>query len=567
MLKHLHIKNLALIEELQLPFAPGFTTLTGETGAGKSILLDALGLTLGNRADASLVRHGAKKADIIAEYDLSQQPQIQAWLEENDLENDPPEQCLMRRTVTAEGRSKAYINGISVPISQLKTLSDQLIDIHGQHQHQSLIKPSQQLKLIDAYGNLHSSQQQVSDLFKNWQTLKQQYQQQLKTQSDQQSRLELLQFQQQEFEKIAPQPDEFAELSEEQNRLSHAHEMLIASQTAYAALEGGEQETNAPAATSQILTALDALEQIADYQPTLKTQIEQLQQTLIELQETAADIHHFSQNIEIDPQKLQAVEERLAQLHGLAKKYLIPPESLTEKQQQIETDLKALQNADQSLEQLQQAVNQAEEAYLQAALNLSQQRQTAAQKLADKVTQSMQTLGMKNGQFAIDFQPLDTPAATGLDKVTFQVTANKGQPLQPLTKVASGGELSRISLSIQVATAEVASLPTLIFDEVDVGIGGGIAEIVGQKMQQLGNTRQILSITHLPQVAAHGHQHYKVEKHTDKTHTLTQVTPLNQTERIEELARMLGGLKITQQTLKHAQEMLQLAQQPIKSKI
>ncbi|GAB6034110.1 DNA repair protein RecN [Galenea microaerophila] len=562
MLKHLHIKNLALIEELQLPFANGFTALTGETGAGKSILLDALGLTLGNRADASLVRHGAKKADITAEYDLKQLPQVQAWLEENDLENDEPEQCLMRRTVTAEGRSKAYINGIAVPVAQLKTLAAQLIDIHGQHEHQSLMKPAQQLKLVDAYGGLQAEQQQVSQLFKQWQTLKQQYQTQLDVQSDQQSRLALLQFQLEEFAKVAPQENEFTELSEEQNTLSHASEILTASQTAYTALEGDEHNST-ESATAQVLNAIEALEQIADYQPALQTQIEQLNQALIELQETASDIHHFSQNIELDPQRLEQVEARLAELHGLAKKYLISPEELIQKQQKIEAELKAIEHADASLEQLQQAVSEAEEAYLQAALKLSQQRQTAAQQLAEQVTLSMQTLGMENGQFAIEFQPLEASAASGLDKVTFQVTANKGQPLQPLTKVASGGELSRISLSIQVATAEVASLPTLIFDEVDVGIGGGIAEVVGQKMQQLGQQRQILSITHLAQVAAHGHQHYRVSKNSDAQQTTTQVQKLSKPERIDELARMLGGLKITPQTRKHAQEMLELAQKSV----
>ncbi len=559
MLKHLHIKNLALIEDLQLPFAPGFTTLTGETGAGKSILLDALGLTLGNRADASLVRHGAKKADITAEYDLSQLPIVQNWLEEQDLENDEPDQCLMRRTVTAEGRSKAYINGIAVPLAQLKALADQLIDIHGQHEHQSLMKPQQQLKLLDAYGQLQTQQATVAQHFKVWQTLKQQLETQQAAQSDQQSRLELLQFQLNEFEKVAPQENEFTELAEEQTTLSHANEILTASETAYAAIEGSEYD-HAPAAATQVQTAIEALEQIADYQPALQTQIEQLNQSLIELQETAADIRHFSQNIELDPARLQEVEERLAELHGLAKKYLIEPEALLEKQQQIEAELHSITHADESLEQLQQAVDEAEETYMQAALSLSQSRQVAAEQLAQAVTQSMQTLGMPNGQFAIEFQPLDTPAASGLDKISFQVTANPGQPLQPLTKVASGGELSRISLSIQVATAEVASLPTLIFDEVDVGIGGGIAEVVGQKMQQLGQNRQILSITHLPQVAAHGHQHLQVQKQTDGQTTTTQVKLLTPKERIEELARMLGGMKITQQTRKHAEEMLQNAQ-------
>lgn len=557
MLQQLHIKNLALIENLRLPFQSGFTTLTGETGAGKSILLDALGLTLGNRADASLVRHGAPKADIIAEFDLTELPEIRGWLLENDLENEEDENsCLIRRTVTAEGRSKAYINGIAVPVAQLKQLGALLIDIHGQHEHQSLMQTAQQMILLDAYAQNQELLKQTQTAYQNWQMQRKTLEERQAQLQEQQDRLELLQFQKNEFDKINPQPEEFATLSEEQHALSHANDILQGTLNAYQALEGED----APSAVEAVQQAIGALEDIIDYQPALSVQLEQLNSALIELQEAASDIRHASQTIELDPARLQFVEDRLAELHGLAKKYAIEPEALLEKKQQIEDDLNTITHADEEIESLKEAVEQAKSDFDAVATQLSQQRQQAAQQLSQQVTDSMQTLGMANGQFSIELQPAEAPSANGVDKVQFLVTANAGQPLKPLTKVASGGELSRISLSIQVATAEVASLPTLIFDEVDVGIGGGIAEIVGQKMRQLGESRQILSITHLAQVAAHGHQHLQVAKQSDGTTTTTAVQPLDDKQRIEELARMLGGMKITEQTLKHAEEMLKHAQ-------
>lgn len=552
MLQELSIQNLALIEKLQLNFQTGFTTLTGETGAGKSILLDGLGLALGERADSGLVRHGTQRADITANFEIDALPGVQTWLAEHELDDD--NQCLLRRTVTAEGRSKAYINGLPASVSQLKSLSELLIDIHGQHEHQSLMRNSQQLALLDAYAQHPKSLENTRKKHQAWSKLNQQYQQLLADQTDRQSKLELLSFQAQEFDKVIPTEGEFDSLSEEQNTLSHANEIKQAVSQAYEALDGEQ------GAAGLIHQAMSQLEGIADYQPSLQSAIEQLNTVLIDCQEIANDLQSQDSHIELDPMRLQAVDERLSDLFGLAKKYQLEPNQLVAKQQDIQQQLADLQNSDANLEQLKQEIEQAWQAFQTEADKLTASRQKAAKKLSKIVTDTMHTLGMENGEFAIAISAVEQASALGQDSVLFQVSANKGQPLQPLAKVASGGELSRISLAIQVACAEVASLPTLIFDEVDVGIGGGIAEVVGQKMQQLGQHRQILSITHLAQVAAFGNQHLNISKSTQKNSTTTQVVTLTNDERVEEIARMLGGQTLTEQTRKHANEMLGLAQ-------
>jgi len=552
MLQELNIKNLALIENLQLQFNQGFTTLTGETGAGKSILLDALGLTLGERADSSLVRHNTPKADVTALFELTELPHVLTWLEDQELEDET--QCYLRRTVTAEGRSKAYINGYPVAANQLKTLGAMLIDIHGQHEHQNLLSQNKQIDLLDAYAHHPKLLEQTKSSYKHWQNIKKQLQQLVDEQADLQSRLELLNFQKNEFDEVKPQEGEFESLSEEQGQLSHASEIKNACEKAYAALEDEQGAVDA------LNSAVHALESIIEYSPNLQPLIEQLNSSLIEVQEASSEIHRHSEHVELDPQQLQQVEDRLSALFGLAKKYNIDVEQLVEKHQQIAEELQRLENSEESLEQLKAEVSAAEQNYQQQAKLLRQSREKAAQTLSQIVTQGMQTLGMENGQFEIEVSETETPASNGIDKVLFKVTANKGQPLQPLSKVASGGELSRISLAIQVATSEVASLPTMIFDEVDVGIGGGIAEVVGEKMQTLGQNKQILSITHLPQVASHGHNHLFIQKQTHGDVTTTQVIQLGDEERIEELARMLGGRDLTEQTRMHAQEMLQTAQ-------
>ena len=552
MLQELSIQNLALIEKLVLQFDAGFTTLTGETGAGKSILLDALGLALGERADSTLVRHNTPKADVTALFELNHLPHVVDWLTEQELEDD--KQCYLRRTVTAEGRSKAYINGHPVAANQLKTLARMLIDIHGQHEHQNLLSAHQQIHLLDAYANHPALLEQTHSAYQQWQKINQELEQRQAAQADFQSRLELLSFQKNEFDQAAPQSNEFETLSEEQNQLSHANEIKQACSQAYAAIE--EEQ----GAVDNINHAIQSLESIIEYNPGMQPVVDQLNSALIELQEAASEVHHHAENIELDPQQLSEIEERLATLFGLAKKYNIEPENLVAKKQQIEDALSELQHSDASLESLKQQRDQAWANFQKAATTLKKSRQKAAKKLSTVVTEGMQQLGMPNGEFAVTLNDSDKPSATGFDKVTFSVTANKGQPLQPLAKVASGGELSRISLAIQVATSEVASLPTLIFDEVDVGIGGGIAEVVGEKMQILGQSKQILSITHLPQVASHGDQHLFIQKQTVGDLTSTQVSELSPEQRVAELARMLGGKDLTQQTLDHAAEMLQLAQ-------
>ncbi len=552
MLQELTIHNLALIEKLSLNFKTGLTALTGETGAGKSILLDALGLTLGNRADSSLVRYGTARADVTADFDIAQLDVVKIWLEQQELDDDGG--CLLRRTLTAEGRSKAYINGLPVSASQLKSLSSLLIDIHGQHEHQRLLNNHKQLELVDAYAQHNHLIKKYRENYQVWLELNQTYQTLLNNQSDHQSKIELLQFQLSEFDNISPAEAEFKILSAEQNTLSHAKEIKTANQTAHENIDGENGVANL------LNQAISAIEKVVTYQPQLASTLSQLNSLLIDTQEIATDLQYQGNQIELDPERLIYLDERLSGLFNLAKKYQINPEELTKKHQIITDELATLDTASNSLIDLQEEINQAWISLNQTAQALSKSRQVASKKLSQTVTQSMHSLGMTNGLFEVALLDTEKPNKTGIDLIELRVTANTGQPLQALSKVASGGELSRISLAIQVACAEVASIPTLIFDEVDVGIGGGIAEVVGEKMQTLGIQRQIFSITHLAQVAAFGNQHLLIEKTSDDQKTTTQVKVLLKENRIKELARMLGGKTITQQTLNHAEEMLFFAQ-------
>lgn len=552
MLKEVQIQNLALIEDLSLQFKQGFCALTGETGAGKSILLDGLGLILGQRADTGLVRHGEKRAEVSALFEIHTQPKVLEWLTEQALDDE--NQCLVRRIVYADGGSKAFINGRPVPASSLKTLGDFLIDIHGQHEHQSLISSLNQLTLVDAYGNHQPQIDQLKNSFKQWQNLTKKYQALKNNQAEHQSKRELAEFQLIEFNKVQPQAEEFNLLSKEQQTLAHAQEIKQAGFASYEALDGDQ------GATCYINEALHQLEKLATYTPALNNQLNQLNSSLIDIQEVANDIHHYAESVELDPERLDVVEHRLNQLYGLAKKYQLDPEELTVKHQQLEDNLNSLMQEYYSLDELQLKIDQAWLTYEKQALMLRKTRIKSAEALSISVTETMQTLGMQKSEFKIELYSLEKPTLTGLDRIDFLVSANPGQPAKLLSKVASGGELSRISLAIQVACGQIAQIPTLIFDEVDVGIGGGVAEIVGQKMQQLGQHCQTLSITHLGQVAAYGNQHLKVIKLTHEDKTLTEVSELSYSERVNEIARMIGGLEITEQTIKHAEELLIRAQ-------
>ncbi len=552
MLLELSIQNLALIEQLRLNFHQGFSCLTGETGAGKSILLDALGLSLGERADTSLVRHGKNRADVTATFDLSNLAHIETWLQQNELETED-NQCLLRRTVNAKGGSKAYINNIPVPATLLKELGNQLIDIHGQHEHQSLVHAKKQPELLDAFANHPKLVSQTRKTFQEWQQALKDLKALQNQQAERQHRLELLQFQSKEFATLAPNADEYETLSEQQQTLSHANEIQHACYQASQLLDAEGS------ASDQLQTAIHAIENVVTVRPMLQPTLDQLNSSLIDIQEAASELENQANQVELDPQELERVDARLSDFFSLAKKYQIEPNSLHIKWQEIEQSIEEMTNPKTSIENLEQQALECEQAYQKAAKELSKSRKASAKKLAKTITQGMQELGMPNGEFQIDLTPKVQASSDGLDKVEFLVSANKGLPLQALSKVASGGELSRISLAIQVATAEVTQLPTLIFDEVDVGIGGAVAEMVGKKLQILGEHKQILSITHLPQVASHGHQHLQIQKYTKDDLTFTQVSSLQTEQRVEEIARMLGGMKVTQNTLQHASEMLEQA--------
>lgn len=550
MLTNLSIRNLALIDQLTLQFNAGFSALTGETGAGKSILLDALGLVLGARADATLVRHGHDKADIQASFDLSNLPHLKTQLAEEELlDEDEPDTLILRRTVRANGGSSAWVNGIKVPAAALKTLGEQLIDIHGQHAHQQLMQPPYQRQLLDAYGQHETLLKKVAAAYKQWKTLKKQLREKQVAQHQREEQLALLEMQLQAMDALNPTREAYETLNQQHSMLAHAEALLNAAQTAAHALDGEQ------GAASALYTALQALERVRDIDTALAPHLEQLNTLLITTEELGRDLHHYADQINLDPAALAEVEAQLAEYHSLAKKHLCAPEALEALHAQLKQRHHELLHADEVLAELEAAVEQAWQTYQNEAETLHQRRLAAGAQLSEAVSKTAHPLGLPHLQFEVQLSPLATPDASGLDKVTFTMTTNPGHPLQPLNKVASGGELARISLALEVVLADVAGLPTLIFDEVDVGVGGAVAEQIGQLMRRLGNQRQVLAITHQPQVAACAHTHYKVEKHRQADSTTTQVTHLPPDAQVEELARMLGGSTLTEATYQHAREL------------
>lgn len=554
MLTHIHIRDFAIIDTLDLDLHTGLTALTGETGAGKSILLDAIGLVLGDKADSQTVRHGADKTDITVSIDISQTPSARTWLQAQAFSHDE-EICILRRVVTQQGKSRAWINGSPTNLSQLRELGEQLVDIHGQHEHQSLMKKDAQRQLIDAFAG---NDEWLIATRRAWQTWKQLNERviALTTQQQQfQERVDLLRFQAQELETLALQPDEITQLDEELNRLANAEQLRTTAAQSYDQLYDAE-----PSLYSNLGRMIYELEQQARIDPQLNNAVELLTSSQIQLQEAAALLRDYAEALEIDPQRLQWVESRIAEIRHIARKYRLEPPALLEKLAAIQQELAQLNSDDYDLDALTEQLHNATQTYLQQAQQLTASRQAAAQQLAQGVTQAMQSLGMQGGEFAIQVTPLQSKTshfqATGMDSVEFMVSANPGQPLKPLVKVASGGELSRISLAIQMIAAQKVTLPALIFDEVDTGIGGGIAEVVGKQLRTLGTNRQVLCVTHLPQVASQAHQHYKVTKIKGQSHTSTGIEPLTATQRVEEVARMIGGMEITAATRALAEEML-----------
>jgi len=552
MLKFLSIRDFVIVSQLELAFCAGFTALTGETGAGKSILIDALLLALGERGDATMVRNGCERAEITAEFDVSAQPGLLAWLKAQELEGDDGV-CLMRRLLDAGGRSRGFINGRSATLQQMREAGEHLLNIHGQHAHQSLLQADAQRVLLDEYAGLQSSVAGVATDFRDWQALMRRRIALSENSQAVAAERELLTFQHTELEALAFNVADWEVLQADYARMAHAASLL---ETAAFGIDTlSEAET---ACLSQLNALMTRLRDGTLHDATLAEPLRMLESAQAELQEVVYSLRHYQQRLDADPQQMAQKEARIQYVMDLARKYRVAPERLGEVQQQVARRLAEL-GADADLEALQQLERDAHSRYLEAARALSRARRLAADKLSQQITAAMQTLAMQGGSFAVALLPLTEGNVHGLEAVEFQVAANPGVPTRSLAKVASGGELSRISLAMQVATSQVASVPTLIFDEVDSGIGGRVAEIVGLLLKQLGRQYQVLCVTHLPQVAAMADSQWQVSKAVEAGVTLSRIEVLGESQRIEEIARMLGGVTITDTTRRHAAEMLGVA--------
>lgn len=552
MLKFLTIRDFIIVSSVELDFSTGFTALTGETGAGKSILIDALSLALGGRGDASMVRNGCERLDITAEFDVANMSDLQSWLSGQELAGDA-DVCLMRRVLDSSGRSRSFINGRSATLQQLREAGEQLLDIHGQHAHQSLLRPEAQRALLDGYAGMRQQVEQVATQYRDWQALRRRRISLGENADAVRAERELLQFQRAEIEGLGFSLPDWTALQEDYARLSNAANLL---DTAAYGIESLSEVDGA------CLTRLNALiarlhEGIA-HDANLGEVTHLLESAQAEIQEAVYALSHYQQRLEQDPQRLQQLEQRIQSVMDTARKHRVAPEKLDEVLQRVVTRLTEL-GGGADLAELTRQENAARQKYLQHAQKLTTARQAAAAKLSDEITAAMQTLAMQGGNFSIALTTLAEGNAGGLETIEFQVAANPGVPLRSLVKVASGGELSRISLAIQVATGQIASVPTLIFDEVDSGIGGRVAEIVGHLLKQLGKSYQVLCVTHLPQVAAVADQQWQVSKAVEDGVTLSHIAVLNGEQRVAEIARMLGGVNITETTRKHAAEMLGLA--------
>lgn len=556
MLNQITIRDYAIVDALDLELKSGMTVVSGETGAGKSIMLDALGLTLGDRADSEAVRHGAERAEIVASFDISGIPEALAWLQAQELDQD--EECILRRVITREGRSRCYINNRPSPIGAVRELSQHLIDIHGQHEHQRLLKKEHHRLLLDQYAGAMTLATTVSTHFSQWRKLNKQLRTLTEQSDEQRARVQLLSYQIEELNQLSPTEGELDALEQEQHQLANATEILRTGHQIIGLTSESDGESE------NCLSLLNhCLHLLGNLPPGSVTEqvSEMLNSAHIQVSEAASEMSRYLDGVEQNPERMQEVEERLSLLYDVARKHRIQPEQLPQLHQDLMAELTTLEGTDATLEQLEHDVSTAWQAYQDAATKLSKQRASAATKLGKAVDEQLHTLGMTAACFCPRLTAYETGAesAQGLEEVEFLISTNKGQTPRPLAKIASGGELSRISLAIQVITAQTSSTPTLIFDEVDVGIGGAVAEVVGRMMRKLGEQAQILCVTHQPQVASQGHHHLFVSKKARKDQTFTQIAALEEQARINEIARMLGGIDITDRSLAHAREMLELA--------
>jgi len=556
MLLQLNIQNFAIVKSLDIDWQSGMTTITGETGAGKSIAIDALGLCLGDRATTNVVRPNSKKAELAATFETQNNLSAQQWLSQHDLLLDSNSECILRRVISAEGRSKAYINGSQVPLVQLKEVGQLLINIHGQHDHQLIVKSSQQCKLLDEYADHKSALDEVKYYYQQWHKLNKELNLLQQNKQQREALQQLLQYQVNELNEFSLQAGEFETLESDYKRHANAQDLLDTTLQSLQTL-----------AEDESFNVLDSLRQcsenissLARLDNRLNDVATILSDSFLQIEEASADLKHYYQELELDPQAYAMIEERYSTALQLAKKHSLSPENLVTFHQELTQELAAISNDESRIDSVIEEIAKTEQNYHEAALVLTSSRKEAADTLSQLISQSMQELNMPHGQFHIAIDSTNNHpsniAANGVDKIDFQVSINPGQALEAMNKVASGGELSRISLAMQVILADKVVTPTLIFDEVDVGISGPTAAMVGSKLQQLAKNTQVICVTHLPQVACKGHQQFFVSKLTDGEHTETKVTELSAQSRIQEIARLLAGDKISEHSLANAQELL-----------
>lgn len=557
MLTTLRIEHFAIVKQLELDFTQGMTTFTGETGAGKSIMIDALLLALGEKADTSVIRPGEEKCDITAGFHFDESSEPAQWLTEHDIPCDGGE-IYLRRIIYAEGRSKSYINGQPFPLHKIKELSEKLVHIHGQHQHQTLMQHATHRQQLDRYGNNHLLLHDVNKLYKQHQKIQQEINS-LQNQEQQTDRIKLLQFQIDELQALDIQEGEVEALNQEHQILHHAREYLELSQHINELLNSEDQ----PNVCSGLNHVRQLIQQLPQEQTQIKNTVELINSALIQCEEAISEMQQFADKIQLDPERLHAVETRISSIHQLARKYHLDSKSLSEHEKTLQNELMNLQNTESQLAHLNLQLAQINKTYESAALKLRESRKIHAKKLAQEITASIQQLGMPKGWIEIEITPLEKMQAHGLDRVEYKVCTNPGMEPDLLSKIASGGELSRISLAIQMITAQKGSTPTLLFDEVDVGIGGSTAALVGQMLRKLSERLQVFCVTHQAQVAASAHNHFVVTKKSDKNQTFTNITLLKSSDKAAEIARMLGGLTITEQTLSHAKELLLLSNEQL----
>lgn len=553
MLTHLTIENFTIAAHLDIELHAGMTVITGETGAGKSIMLDALGLALGDRTDVNIIKKDAERTDIHATFDVASIPQAQKWLSTHDLADS--NECLLRRIITREGRSRAYINGRPVTLSDLKKLGNLLIDIHSQHAHQSLLKKEQQRHLLDNYANTETIKPELKLIVSDYQQLNLRLQTLLNNQHEQNARTQLLAYQVEELDQLGLQKDELEGLETDQHQLANVESILESSQHALALCKEGEINV-----INILNQALRSLGNITCKTKSLNEAEQLLNSALIQTEEASHELERHIADTDTDPQRLQRVEQRLDQIYEIARKHHIQANQIPHLHEELKSELQDINGSDEEIELLKQQTQDLRQRYQQLAQTLSHKRQLAATKLEKQVAKQLHALAMHNCQFgvALTKREENEPNIKGSEDIEFLISTNPGQPLQPLARTASGGELSRISLAIQVITAQTSAIPTIIFDEVDVGIGGATAEVVGNLLQKLGDRGQVLCVTHQPQVASKGHHHLFVSKQTTKTDVSTRLTQLAEEQKVEEIARMLGGIDITEQSRAHAKQMLAL---------